>query len=414
MAPESSQVMVMPKFDMHTYTSTLTTKELKEVVIEYCIPLDLHPRLPPPKLTMDKLPSKYIGIYVEQLEQGGLRIPFSAFFLVVIKHFKVYVSQLVPIGVNRVVLFEIRCRSLNINATVSLFQVFYKLCKQGHWFSFENKTGVRSKKCFKEVTSSLKKKFFLIDRREIPEAMPWRHTDTDVRDDLPTNYNEDDAARLAEHVDSTGQVLSMDDFLQLLVWTGTVVSKGDPIPDDKHPVNRTTPLSAGKLIPKKTVAQRGVKKPDTKIAKAREKKEKLALAKTQLKHAGEGGFAAPRNKKAHKAKDVAASNFEETTFVTPILQANLKPLGKTMTFHTKGIAEDADGGSRPPNIEKEVVDLSESTRVPTPPGNIVRQEEPVGRGDPQDHVVFSDAHSFYSGHDKGDDEDDAAYRFVPD
>ncbi|GKG25890.1 hypothetical protein Tco_0399036, partial [Tanacetum coccineum] len=74
-------VVVTPKFDMHVYTSTLTVKELKEAITEYCIPSDLHPRLPPPELTMDKLPPWYIGIYMEQLEQGGLRIPFSTFFL---------------------------------------------------------------------------------------------------------------------------------------------------------------------------------------------------------------------------------------------------------------------------------------------------------------------------------------------
>nr|GEW11257.1 ribulose bisphosphate carboxylase small chain, chloroplastic-like [Tanacetum cinerariifolium] len=81
MALERSRAVVMPKFHMHTYTSTLTSKELKEAITKYCIPMDLHPRLPPPELTMDKLPSQFIGIYIEQLEQGSLRIPFSAFFL---------------------------------------------------------------------------------------------------------------------------------------------------------------------------------------------------------------------------------------------------------------------------------------------------------------------------------------------
>nr|GFB31709.1 hypothetical protein [Tanacetum cinerariifolium] len=48
---------------------------------------------------------------------------------------------------------------------------------EGHWFSFENKTGGRAKKCFKE-----------------------RHTDIDLRDEFPTNYNENDDARLAEFI----------------------------------------------------------------------------------------------------------------------------------------------------------------------------------------------------------------------
>ncbi|GJW93798.1 hypothetical protein Tco_0173470 [Tanacetum coccineum] len=207
----------MPKFDMHIYTSELTAKELKEAVTEYCILKDLHPHLPLLDLTMEKLPSKYNRIYVEQLEQGGLRIPFSTFFLVVIRHFGVHVSQLVPVG-------------------------------QGHWFSFESKIGDRAKKCFKEVTSSLKgwkKKFFLIDRRAVPEAMPWRHINTSVRDDFPDHYNKADTKRLAEIImplrpplrhllymcglttacrhlelsymikDPNGKVLNMDDFLQL-------------------------------------------------------------------------------------------------------------------------------------------------------------------------------------------------------
>ncbi|GKC71479.1 hypothetical protein Tco_1117362 [Tanacetum coccineum] len=76
MAPESSQAVVFPKFDMHIHTSILTAEELKDVVSEYCIPVDLHPRLPPPGLTMNKLSSWYIRIYLEHLEQGGLRIPF--------------------------------------------------------------------------------------------------------------------------------------------------------------------------------------------------------------------------------------------------------------------------------------------------------------------------------------------------
>nr|GEU87948.1 zinc finger, CCHC-type [Tanacetum cinerariifolium] len=142
MAPGSLQAVVLPKFDMHLHTLILTSGELKDVVNEYCIPGDLHPRLPSPALTMNKIPSRYIRLYIEQLEQGGVTSSFLYLFLAVIKYFGVYVSQL------------------------------------GHWFSFESKTGGHSKKCFKEITYSLK----------------------DVRDDFPTHFSESDAARLAEFV----------------------------------------------------------------------------------------------------------------------------------------------------------------------------------------------------------------------
>ncbi|GJS26971.1 hypothetical protein Tco_0487591 [Tanacetum coccineum] len=364
MAPEGSGAVVIPKFDMHIYTSELTSMELKEAINEYCIPLDLHPRLPHPGMTMNKLPSRYIGLYIEQFEQGGLRVLFSSFFLAVIRHFGVHVSQLVPMGVNRVIFFEIRCVSLNISPTVSLFRVFYKLCKQGHWFSFENKTGRGTRKCFKEITSSLKgwkNKFFLLDRRAIPDAMPWRHSDTDLHDEFPTHFNENDIDRLSEfqvplrppprhllytcglttacrhpnlqyHIkDRDKNVISMDTFLKLPTWTETVVSKADPLPKDQRLKPRVTPpLPVGTAIPALTPFQKNLEKPNPKIAAAREKKDQQNLAKAEAKR---------------------------TLSATPIHQAIPETTQKPAI-----IASEVS-----PNVEKEVVDLSGNTRVSSPP-----------------------------------------------
>nr|GEU63339.1 hypothetical protein [Tanacetum cinerariifolium] len=180
MASESSQAVVILKFDMHIHTSTFTTKEFKQAITDYCIPTDLHPRLPSPELTMDKLLPSVIGIYLKQLEQ---------------------------VSADR--------------------------CKQSD--------PVR-------------------DQRAIPDAMPWRHTDTNVRDDFPTNYNEADAD---------------------------------------------------------------------------------------------------------------------------------------------------------PDVGKEVVDLSENTRVPTTPPVHTTQEEQFEHGNTQVHVVYSDAHSFHSVHNEDNDEDATTYRYVP-
>ena len=84
--------------------------------------------------------------------------------------------------------------------TVPLFRVFYRLCKQGNWFSFESRTGKRAKKCFEEQLSGLKgwkDYFFLIDRRAAPIAMPWRHRDSKVTDKFPEGYSERDARKVA-------------------------------------------------------------------------------------------------------------------------------------------------------------------------------------------------------------------------
>ncbi|GJX58004.1 putative ribonuclease H-like domain-containing protein [Tanacetum coccineum] len=261
MALEDSRVVVLPKFDMNIYTSKLTSSEPKADFNEYCISLDLHPRLSHSGMTMNRLPSRYIGLYIEQLEQGDLRVLFSSFFLVVIRHFGVHVLQLVSMGVN-----------------------------MGHWFSFENKTGRDTKKCFKEVTLSLKgwkKKFFLLDCHAISDAMPWRHGDTDLHDDFLTTYNGNDVARLSEFLvplrppprhllymcglttacrhpdlqynikDQDKNVISMDTFLKLPTWTGIVVSKGDPVSEDQRPKPRVTPpLALGRRRISRTLLER--------------------------------------------------------------------------------------------------------------------------------------------------------------
>lgn len=196
---------LVPKSDMHIYSYVLTEGELDGIISDYGIPMDLHPRLPPIDLTMDKLPKDAIGLYEQYLTFSGVRVPFSTFLLRVLKYFKVHISQLVPIGLNRLVMFEIYCRSLEIEPTVNLFRVFYKLNKQGHWFSFANRTGQNSPgRIFKETCSSLKNwkdNFFLIDRRAIPDAMPWRHPDSSVTDDAPAGgYLEADVAKLCEGI----------------------------------------------------------------------------------------------------------------------------------------------------------------------------------------------------------------------
>ncbi|GJU39750.1 hypothetical protein Tco_1192707 [Tanacetum coccineum] len=91
----------------------------------YRIPLDLHPRLPDPGFTMDRLP-----------------------------------------GLNKVVSFKVVCRDLNIVPVVTLFRVFQCLFKQGDWFSFSKRCNAEDV-CIDDGPSSLKKwkdKFFLIDQ----------------------------------------------------------------------------------------------------------------------------------------------------------------------------------------------------------------------------------------------------------
>ncbi|GJV47962.1 hypothetical protein Tco_1438174 [Tanacetum coccineum] len=157
---------------------------------------------PNPSLTMDHLPNDAIGIYTQSLRFSGFRIHFSTFLLSILKYFKVHISQLIPLGLNKVFSFEIVCRDLGIIPTVTLFWVFQSLCKQGDWFSFSKHRNTEYV-CM-DGPSSMKKwknKFFLIDHRTIPDYLTWRHSHSFVFDDLPIDgYDQNDVEQLCAHL----------------------------------------------------------------------------------------------------------------------------------------------------------------------------------------------------------------------
>lgn len=379
--PSTSRAKPIGKFDMHVHTSKLSQHTLDKFCTEYGIPLDLHPMVPPDGFTMKDLPDSKIGIYVQQVKLGGIRIPFSSFLLRVIGHFRVHISQLVPIGLNRVTLFEVRCYSLDVVPTVPLFRVFYRLCKQGHWFSFESRTGKRALKCFEEQLSGLKfwkDFFFLIDRRAIPYAMPWRHKDSKISDKFPEGYSARDAKRIAEKTiilrktpssllyeyglcnvfwitghrlvikDAEGRgnlsipflsltvlffdlclsvysfaVITMSEYLELPDLEGSVVSKGDPLPEDHVRPDRTTkPLSPEKKVPAKSNLQKYVEVVDDDVVAAREEKERKQKEKTPApkRKTTVPGKNAPKKRKRLIAEEVVSS--DKTLDVTPINQAD--------------------------------------------------------------------------------------------
>nr|GEX11481.1 hypothetical protein [Tanacetum cinerariifolium] len=201
MAPESSRAVVVLKFDMHIYTFELTSTELKDAINEYCIPIDPHPRLPHPGMTMNRM----------------------------------------------------------------------------------------------------EEKIFLLDRRAIPDAMPWRHSDTDLHDDFLTHFNEDDVACLSEF--QVLLLISMDTFLKLPTWIGTVVSKENPNP---------------------------------KIAVAREKKDQQSLARAEAKRVGTGATEGLKKKRrvqknidpTQSSSEVHSQSFHHGSEDEPV--GNRYTLGQSM------------------------------------------------------------------------------------
>ncbi|GJW82354.1 hypothetical protein Tco_0146329, partial [Tanacetum coccineum] len=249
---QTVDVTVLPKFDMPSYESEMTSKDVKSLALRHGIPLDLHPVALTKGWTMDQLPDDMIGLYEQYFEFSGIRVPFSTFLLAVIKHFRVHISQLVPLGLNRLTMFELYCRSLGIVPSVNLFRVFYKVSKQGHWFSFERRVGKGARgQVFRETFSGLKgwkKRFFFLDRRAIPDAMVWRHHESNVNDPvLEDGFQASYVLLLTEQI---GQ-------------------------------HTARPLPTDQPIPEKTAHQKEVEVEDPKIFAARERKARAAAKKRE-------------------------------------------------------------------------------------------------------------------------------------
>ncbi|GJZ40446.1 hypothetical protein Tco_0587009 [Tanacetum coccineum] len=308
----SAEVVVVPKFDMQCYESKMTAKDVKLLARKYNVPLDLHPCAPPKGWTMDQLPPEVIGLYEQFFKFSGLRVPFSTLLLSTIRHFRVHISQLVPLGLNRLIMFEIYCRSLGISPTVSLFCVFYKISKQGHWFSFEKRVGKNAGgKIFNETFSGMKgwkDRFLFLDRRVVLDVMAWRHHNSDVYDAFPDNdFSIQYVMTLTERVidlrpvppdlifgaglattwdfpgffpvfkDTGGNVVTMSEYLRFPFLSGTSIGKGDALPPNNLVGQHTTPpLLADQPISDKTDSQLEVEVENLKVIVAREKKRAQA------------------------------------------------------------------------------------------------------------------------------------------
>ncbi|GKC09407.1 zinc finger, CCHC-type containing protein, partial [Tanacetum coccineum] len=264
---QTANVAALSKFDMPSYESEMTAKDVKALTLRHNIPLDLHPVALTKGWTMDKLSDDMIGLYEQYFEFSGIRVPFSAFLLAVIKHFLVHISQLVPLGLNRLTMFELYYRSLNIVPSVNLFRTFSGL-------------------------KGWKKRFFFLDMRAIPEPMAWRHHNSDVNDPVPEGgFNVSDVQTLTQQImdlrpvpsgllfhggltttwefsgfrpvfkDTKGNVITMSEYLRFLFLSSASISKGPAL----------TPLDQVEVEDPKIVAIR--KRKARAAAKKREKKK---------------------------------------------------------------------------------------------------------------------------------------------
>ncbi|GJV58508.1 hypothetical protein Tco_1459513 [Tanacetum coccineum] len=347
MSEEDQTVEVVPpvKSDMHSYSSTMTAKDVKALALKHNIPLDLHPVALTAEWTMDKLTDDFIGLYEQYFKFSGDRV------------------------------------SLHIVPSVNLFRVFYKIGKQGDWFTFERRVGPGSGgKILNETFSGLKgwkKRFFFLDQRAIPQVMAWRHHDSDIHDPLPTDgFSASDVATLISQSidirpvpsgllfhaglattwefsgfllvfkDTEGNVVTMSEYLQFPFLDGATVGKGDALSARNLITQRTTgPLPVNQSPPEKTARLKEVETSDPKIVAIKERKARAAAKKrAKRKRAADGEGGSKGKTKRRKVSAVRADEEDSTEEVS--FASHLRAMALNPSFLLKDVDDAGTAESR--------------------------------------------------------------------
>ncbi|KAJ0604396.1 hypothetical protein HanRHA438_Chr02g0061681 [Helianthus annuus] len=123
--------------DLSVNFSRLTQEEVEAFCIEWGIGLKFNLVAPGCDKSVDQCPSGSVALYCRHFEFPNLRHPFSIFVLNVLEYYRVSFGQIYPKGIARVLHFEVLCWACSYDHSLLLFRRFFRLAKNGDWFTFE-------------------------------------------------------------------------------------------------------------------------------------------------------------------------------------------------------------------------------------------------------------------------------------
>ncbi|GJT76327.1 hypothetical protein Tco_1043052 [Tanacetum coccineum] len=154
---------------------SIMTREMVESFCDsYYIPDEVHPIAPGRDRTITQFPEGKVGVYTRLFDYCGYRIPLTKFFVAVLKHFRIHISQLSPFGAARVSHFEVLTRVLNLAPSVAVFRAFYTRIYSDGLFSFA-KRSLSAPSCLSKPPDSIKNwadHFFWVDSKVFPISVP--------------------------------------------------------------------------------------------------------------------------------------------------------------------------------------------------------------------------------------------------
>ncbi|KAJ0693541.1 hypothetical protein HanPI659440_Chr15g0598301 [Helianthus annuus] len=126
-------------------------------------------------VSIDQCPAGSIALYCRHFEFSNLRHLFSIFVLNVLEYYRVSFGQIHPQGLARVLHFEVLCRACGYDPTLLSFRRFFRLEKNGDWFTFEtSKADICLVSSIVTMLGAWKDRFFWVSDEILPFKMVWR------------------------------------------------------------------------------------------------------------------------------------------------------------------------------------------------------------------------------------------------
>ncbi|GKD60245.1 hypothetical protein Tco_1297754 [Tanacetum coccineum] len=169
---------------------------------------------------------------------------------------------------------------------------------------------------FRETFSRLKgwkKKIFFLDKRAIPDAMAWRHHDSDVNDHVPKDgFSVLDVQTLTEQILRGMWSQCLNTFASLFCLV-LLSLRAPPLPLKIGLVSIPLPHLTDQPISDKTDHQKEIEEEDPKIVAIRERKARAAAKKREKKKRGEDEREGYRPKVKRRKTTVARKSGSATS-----------------------------------------------------------------------------------------------------
>ena len=167
--------------------SVMTQESVDGFCRTFNIPNSVHPTAAGRDASILDFPEGKVGVYSRIFDYCGYRIPFTKFFIAVLKYFSIHISQLSPFGAARILHFEVLSRVLKRPLSVNVFRVFYTYVFKDGVFSFTKRSST-APVCLTKAPDSIKNwadHFFWLDARAFPISVPLHREGDLEKDNFP-------------------------------------------------------------------------------------------------------------------------------------------------------------------------------------------------------------------------------------